>query len=68
MFLSTGELTYEGFERIDANYATFQVSFGTDLYTVSKMLEHREIKTTQVYATIIDKQEREAANKIKLDL
>lgn len=47
-------------------YATLQISLGTDLYTVSKMLGHREIKTTQVYAKIIDKQKREAANKIKL--
>jgi integrase len=47
-------------------YATLQLSFGTDLYTVSKMLGHREIKTTQVYAKIIDKQKREAADKIKL--
>lgn len=47
-------------------YATLQISLGTDLYTVSKMLGHREIKTTQVYAKIIDKQKREAANKIQL--
>jgi integrase len=49
-------------------YATLQLSFGTDLYTVSKMLGHREIKTTQVYAKIIDKQKREAAGRIKLEL
>lgn len=48
-------------------YATLQISLGTDLYTVSKMLGHREIKTTQVYAKIIDKQKREAANRIKLE-
>ncbi len=47
-------------------YATLQISLGTDLYTVSKMLGHREIKTTQVYAKIINKQKREAANKIQL--
>jgi len=49
-------------------YATLQLSMGTDIYTVSKMLGHRELKTTQIYAKIIDKTKREAANKINLDL
>jgi integrase len=49
-------------------FATLQLSEGTDIYTVSKMLGHREIKTTQIYAKIIDKTKREAANKITLDL
>ena len=49
-------------------FATLQLSKGTDLYTVSKMLGHRELKTTQIYAKIIDATKREAAGKIKLDL
>ena len=49
-------------------YATLQLSNGTDIYTVSKMLGHRELKTTQVYAKIIDQTKREATNKIKLEL
>ncbi|MBL7473085.1 site-specific integrase [Robertkochia sediminum] len=49
-------------------YATLQLSSGTDIYTVSKLLGHRELKTTQVYANIIDEKKKEAANKIKLDL
>jgi site-specific recombinase XerD len=43
-----------------------QLSKGTDIYTVSKMLGHRSLKTTQVYAKIIDESKREAANRIKL--
>lgn len=49
-------------------YATLQLTMGTDIYTVSKLLGHRELKTTQVYAKIIDDKKKEAANKIHLDL
>ena len=48
-------------------YATLQLTLGTDIYTVSKLLGHRELKTTQVYAKIIDDKKREAANRIQLD-
>ena len=41
---------------------------GTDIYTVSKMLGHRELKTTQIYAKIIDQTKREASDRIKLDI
>jgi site-specific recombinase XerD len=41
---------------------------GTDIYTVSKLLGHRELKTTQIYAKVIDNKKKEAANKIQLDL
>ncbi|MBY0244351.1 MAG: site-specific integrase [Sphingobacteriaceae bacterium] len=49
-------------------YATLQLSLGTDIYTVSKMLGHRELKTTQIYAKVIDATKITAANKIQLDL
>jgi len=48
-------------------YATLQLSMGTNIYTVSKMLGHRDLKTTQVYAKIILQTKRDAANKIHLD-
>lgn len=48
-------------------YAVLQLSKGTDIYTVSKMLGHRELKTTQVYAKIIDETKRKAADSIQLD-
>lgn len=49
-------------------YATLQLTLGTDIYTVSKLLGHRELRTTQIYAKVIDSKKVEAANKIKLDL
>jgi len=32
------------------SFATIQLDLGTDLYTVSKLLGHKEIRTTQIYA------------------
>lgn len=55
------------FHNFRHTFATLQLSLGTDIYTVSKMLGHRELKTTQIYAKIIDETKRVAANKIKLE-
>ncbi|WP_375582241.1 phage integrase SAM-like domain-containing protein [Cyclobacterium xiamenense] len=49
-------------------FATLQLTAGTDIYTVSKLLGHRELKTTQVYAKVIDEKKKEAANKIQIKL
>ncbi len=43
-------------------FAVLQLSFGTEIYTLSKLLGHSEIKTTQIYSDIIDEKKREAAN------
>ena len=61
----TKDITFHCFRH---TFATLQLSKGTDIYTVSKMLGHRELKTTQIYAKVIDQTKREAADKIKLDL
>ena len=60
----TKDITFHCFRH---TFATLQLSNGTDIYTVSKMLGHRDLKTTQIYAKIISQTKRDAANKIKLD-
>lgn len=47
-------------------FATLHLTLGTDIYTVSKLLGHKELKTTQVYAKVIDQKKIEAVNRIKL--
>ncbi len=60
----TKKITFHCFRH---TYATLQLSSGTAIYTVQKMLGHKNIATTQIYAHILDETKREAANKIKLD-
>ena len=47
-------------------YATLQLSSGTDIYTVSKMLGHTNVKTTQIYAKVVDEKKNKAAQAIQL--
>ena len=42
--------------------ATLQLSLGTPIETVSKLLGHSKISTTQIYAKIIDKNKEAAVN------
>ena len=41
-------------------FAVMMLDLGADIYTVSKLLGHREIKTTQIYANILDKKKQDA--------
>ena len=45
-------------------YATLLLNYGADLYTVSSLLGHKNIQTTQIYAKIIDETKRAAVNLI----
>lgn len=45
-------------------FAVMMLTLGTDLYTVSKLLGHRDIKTTQIYAKVVDAKKQEAVDNI----
>lgn len=45
-------------------FAVMMLDLGTDIYTVSKLLGHREISTTQIYAKVLDKNKQAAVAKI----
>lgn len=47
-------------------FAPLQIAMGTDIFTVSKMLTHKNVSTTQIYAELVNEKKRESANKISL--
>jgi len=61
----TRNITFHCFRH---TYATLQLAGGTDIYTVSKMLGHSNVKTTQIYAKVIDEKKQKATNAIKLNV
>ena len=54
------------FHRFRDTFATLQLAAGTDIYTVSKMLDHANVTTTQIYAKLVDSSKKETLDKIKL--
>lgn len=45
-------------------FATLQLSMDTDIYTVSKLLGHKHLKTTEIYTKVIDKKKIDAVKRI----
>lgn len=46
------------------SFAVLMLDLGADIYTVQKLLGHRELQTTQVYAHILDKNKQAAVSLI----
>ena len=59
----TKHITFHCFRH---TYATLQLAAGTDLYTISKMLTHSNVGTTQVYADVVNDLKRKASEQISL--
>jgi integrase len=61
----TKKITFPCFRH---TFATLQLTNGTDIYTVSKMLGHTNVKTIQIYAKVVDEKKEKAAHAIKLNI
>lgn len=48
-------------------FATLQLENDTNIYTVMSMLGHTNVKTTQIYAHIVDKSKRNSAEALQID-
>ena len=60
----TRHITFHCFRH---TYATLQLAGGTDIYTVSKMLGHTNVRTTQIYAKVVDEKKTKATEVIKIE-
>jgi integrase len=61
----TKHITFHCFRH---TYATLQLTNGTDVFTVSKLLGHKNVTTTIRYLKVVDQKKDEATKAIKLKI
>lgn len=59
---AAGITKHVSFHAARHTFATMMISLGSDLYTVSKLLGHTNIKVTEVYAKLVNAKKFEAVN------
>lgn len=62
--LSAGISKHITFHCARHTFATLQLTLGTDIYTVSKLLGHSDVKVTQIYAKLVDQKRDDAMSRI----
>lgn len=60
----TKHITFHCFRH---TFATLQLANGTDIFTISKMLGHTKVETTQIYTKVVDQKKEIAADAIKIN-
>lgn len=61
---ATGVRKHVTFHVARHTFATLSLTYGAELYTISKLLGHSSIRVTQIYAEIISEKKREAVDAI----
>lgn len=54
------------FHTMRHSFATLLAANGVDILTISRMLTHKSVKNTQIYAKVVDERAREASQVISL--
>ena len=59
----TKHITFHCFRH---TYAVLQLASGTDIYTVSKMLTHKHVTTTEIYLDLLDEMKEDTLGRIQI--
>ena len=54
------------FHSMRHSFATLFAANGMDILTISKMLTHKSVQNTQIYAAVVDERKRDASKAISL--